>query len=101
MTEAEALLWSKIRNRQLEGWKFRRQHIIDRYIADFVCVEVNLIVEVDGGQHTEAGDMHRTQFLESGGWRVMRFWNNEVLENTEGVCEAIIVALEKGYPPSP
>ncbi len=96
-TDVEQLLWSLLRDRQLAGHKFRRQHPIGDYVADFFCHEANLVVELDGGQHNEEKqkqkDIKRTAFLESQGLRVIRFWNNEVLQNTEGVMETILQAL--------
>lgn len=92
-TEAERSLWMGLRNRQLEGVKFRRQQPIGPYIVDFVSTEKRLIVEVDGGQHNEEGiegkDEERTLWLKGQGYRVLRFWNNEVLSNIEGVLERI------------
>jgi very-short-patch-repair endonuclease len=90
-TDAERRLWSKLRYLQLERLKFRRQAPIGAYIVDFVCFPIQLIVEVDGGQHAiqERRDARRTAWLESQGFRVLRFWNNEVLANTEGVLETI------------
>jgi len=86
LTDAERLLWKALRNRQLNGDKFRRQVPIGNYVADFVCVEKHLVVEVDGGQHLDnEKDAERTVSLESKGFRVLRFWNNEVLQNLEGV----------------
>ena len=104
-TDAELLLWRHLRARRLAGWKFRRQVVISPYIADFICLEARLIVEADGGQHMEnaAPDAKRTVFLESRGYRVIRFWNHEILGNIEGVLEQIQVYL-KGVPsprPSP
>jgi very-short-patch-repair endonuclease len=83
MTEAERRLWQKLRSRQTEGYRFRRQVPIGRFIADFVCHEARLIVEIDGGQHDPSSDIEasRTRFLESEGYCVLRFWNNEVLNN--------------------
>jgi len=92
-TDAERKLWSAIRGSQLGGFKFRRQVPIGRYIADFVCPARKLIVEVDGGQHTVDGDAARTAFLEGQGYRVLRFWNNEVLRNLDGVWRVIANAL--------
>ncbi len=94
-TDAEYQLWQQIRNRRLEGWKFRRQMPVDHYIVDFVCAELKLIIEIDGGQHAEAGfyDDQRTEYLQSKGYQVVRFWNNEVLGNTEGVLERIAEIL--------
>ena len=86
-TEAEKRLWSILRDRQL-GCRFRRQQPIDHYIVDFVCLERRLIVEVDGGQHAADGPA-RTAYLEAQGFKLIRFWNNEVLSNLDGVAEAI------------
>ncbi len=92
-TDAESLLWQLLRNRQLDGWKFRRQHPIGPYILDFYCHEARLAVELDGGQHAEpvqaCHDAKRTQTLEAGGIRVLRFWNNEVLKKTKAVLQEI------------
>ena len=96
-TDAEALLWSKLRNRQLGGAKFRRQVIIAPYIADFICFDARLIVEVDGGQHSTEADSPRTAFLETQGFKVIRFWNHEVLGNIDGVLATIAMHL----PPHP
>ena len=99
-TEAERKLWSLVRNRKIAGCKFRRQVPIDRYFADFACLEARLIVELDGGQHAEqvAYDAGRTKDLEACGWTVLRFWNRRVLENPEGVAMAIRSALESARP---
>lgn len=85
-TMAEQKLWRLLRGRQLGGHKFRRQVPIGRYIVDLVCLEARVIIEADGGQHDreDAAEKARTQFLESQGFRVLRFWNNEVLGNIEG-----------------
>ena len=95
-TDAERKLWGLLRNRQLEGWKFRRQVPIRGYIVDFACFEGNLIIEVDGGHHQEqAGhDEERAKRLADGGFRVLRFWNNQVLGEVESVLETILAALE-------
>jgi very-short-patch-repair endonuclease len=102
-TDAEALLWMLLRNRRLGGFKFRRQHPIDPYILDFYCEETRLAVEVDGGQHnTDEGrrcDAVRTSFLAHRDIRVNRYWNYEVLGDTETVLEAIyqsLIARETG-----
>ncbi len=96
-TDAERLLWRLLRNRALEGAKFRRQHPVPPYVLDFYCHELKLAIEVDGGQHNEPPrkkrDEERTAFLESHGIRVLRFWNREVLHETEGVLEAIYQAI--------
>ncbi|MBE1160510.1 endonuclease domain-containing protein [Dyella acidiphila] len=104
MTDTELRLWRYLRNRHLMGSKFRRQHEIDRYIVDFVCVEAALIVELDGGQHAEmmAEDARRTRRLEALGYRVLRFWNNDALTNTETVLAVILEAVARAAPhPSP
>ncbi|SOD66997.1 Very-short-patch-repair endonuclease [Alysiella filiformis DSM 16848] len=92
MTLAEQHLWYFLRKKQLNGIKFRRQQTIGSYIADFVSMEHKLIIELDGGQHAEqiVYDNARTEFLNSQGYRVVRFWNNEVLQNTEAVLEQIL-----------
>ena len=86
-TEAEKLLWKHLRAKRFEGFKFKRQKPIGRYIVDFVCLEKRLVIEVDGGQHMddETKDTSRTEWIEQQGYRVMRFWNNDVLSNIEGV----------------
>ena len=95
-TDAEQRLWAALRDRRLEGFKFRRQRKIGPYIGDFVCVEYNLIVEADGGQHAEnPKDDLRTAWLEQHGWTVIRFWNNDILANLDGVLSAILEALAK------
>lgn len=85
------MLWKHLRNRQLNNMKFRRQQPIGNYIVDFVCFENNLIIEVDGGQHASnrESDTLRTEWLENQGYRVIRFWNNDVLKNIEGVIQRI------------
>lgn len=95
-TDAEAHLWSRLRNRQFHDLKFRRQVPLGRYIVDFYCHELRLIVEVDGGQHSEEVDQTRSQWLESEGYRVERFWNHEVIGNIDGV----LVELERRIRPS-
>jgi len=83
-TDAERRLWSALRDRRLRGYRFRRQHPIGEFIVDFACTRHRLVVEADGGQHSDnEADGSRTAWLEAEGWRVMRFWNNEVLANTE------------------
>jgi very-short-patch-repair endonuclease len=93
-TDAEIRLWSALRDRRLRGYRFRRQHPIGDFIVDFVCTRHHLIVEADGGQHAaDEGDRRRTAWLESEGWRVLRFWNNDALANTDGVVETILREL--------
>ncbi len=90
-TRVEGLLWGRLRNRQLGDWKWRRQVAIGRYIADFACVEAFLLIELDGGQHSDATayDERRSEELAQLGWRVMRFWNHEVLADIGAVCDQI------------
>ena len=96
-TEAEQIIWSWLRTKKLNGVKFRRQEPIGIYIVDFVTFEKKLIIEIDGGQHNieenKANDEIRTQWLESQGFRVIRFWNNEVFTNLEGVITLIEESL--------
>ena len=103
MTEAEQRLWRFLRRKQLIDFKFRRQHPFGDYILDFVCLDAMLVVEVDGGKHgeREAEDAVRTAYLESAGFRVLRFWNNEVLSDTEAVLGVIWRALNVTSSPSP
>ncbi len=96
-TEAEHIMWRLLRDKQLEGFKFRRQHPIGKYVLDFYCHEARLGVELDGGQHNEPDEIEkdevRSRFLRSKGITVVRFWNNEVLRETEGVLEGVLSAL--------
>ena len=93
-TDAETVLWNCIRNRQIDGYKFARQVPINGYICDFVCREHGLILEMDGGQHNEsAADAVRDRRLTEQGYRVLRFWNNDVLGNIEGVLTVIQAEL--------
>jgi len=93
-TDAETVLWNRIRNRQIDGHKFARQVPISGYICDFVCRELNLIVEVDGGQHNDsASDTARDRRLTEQGYRVLRFWNNDVLDNIDGVLTTLQAEL--------
>jgi len=95
-TDAEARLWQRLRNRGLAGAKFRRQVPLGPFVVDFCCQEVGLIVDVDGGQHAERQreDAERTRRLEASGFRVLRFWNNDVLGQTESVLEKIQSTIE-------
>lgn len=93
MTEAERRLWYHLRDRRLEGFKFRRQQPIDRFVVDFLCVGRRVIVEVDGGQHNELVDAERTAILETAGYFVLRFWNDEVMRQTDVVLLRILTTL--------
>jgi very-short-patch-repair endonuclease len=105
-TDAERKLWQRLKNRQLEGCKFRRQHPYEDYVLDFVCLERKLVVELDGGQHMDAVayDQKRTLLLERAGFCVLRFWNNHVFAELDGVLEVIhgeLVARATPSPPNP
>ncbi len=99
-TDAERKLWSRIRNRQLLGFKFRRQFPIAPYIVDFVCAEARLIVELDGSQHRTAQeyDRKRSEYLMQCGYRVIRFWDNDALLATDAVLEKILEELSAPHP---
>ena len=99
-TEVEKRLWARLRARQLCGAKFRRQHPIGRFIADFCCLEGRLVVELDGGQHAvqAEADRRRSLFLEHRGYRVVRFWDNEVMEDIEAVLQRIAEILSDPHP---
>jgi very-short-patch-repair endonuclease len=100
MTEVERRVWQILRLHQMKAYKFRRQVPIGRYIADFVCHEARLIVEIDGGQHDRSSprETERSGFLQNQGYRILRFWNNEVLTNLDGVHETIAGALGRITP---
>jgi len=99
-TDTEQRLWLYLRSRQLSGHKFRRQHVIGSYIVDFCCLDRKLIIELDGGQHASQAeaDKQRTKFLESEGFRLVRFWDNEVFQNIDGVLEKILELLDHPHP---
>ena len=99
-TDAEHHLWYHLRNRRLEGAKFVRQFPIGPHIVDFACRDLRLAIELDGSQHNEAVDRPRTQVIEAFGYRLIRFWNNEVFENLEGVIDAILreMAIARNSP---
>ncbi len=103
MTEAEIRIWQMLRAHRTNGYKFRRQVPIGRYIADFVCHEARLVVEIDGGQHDRSSprETGRSSFLQDEGYRTLRFWNNEVLANPDGVHETIVNELAASPPPKP
>jgi very-short-patch-repair endonuclease len=98
MTDAERVLWRHLRSRQLSGHKFRRQQPLGRYVVDFVCFEKRFVIELDGGQHVEtsqaAYDSERTAWLQAEGFRVLRFWDYDVLKDFEAVKEAVSNALD-------
>ncbi len=100
MTDAEKAVWSMLRSRQIAGHRFRRQVPLGQYIADFVCHEARLIIEIDGGQHDHAAsrDIEQSRFLEGQGYRILRLWNNDVLGNPEGVWTAIAAELVRHHP---
>jgi very-short-patch-repair endonuclease len=101
-TRAELLVWNKLRARQLGGFKFVRQEPIGNYVVDFVCRECRLVIEVDGGQHAASqADLERDRSLCAYNYRVLRFWNNDVLSNTAGVLETIMAHLLAAAPPHP
>ena len=90
-------MWSALRDRRLTRYKFRRQHPVGDFIVDFACTEFRLVIELDGGQHADdPADIRRTAWLEGQGWKVIRFWNNDILTNTDGVLQAILRALRAG-----
>lgn len=103
MTDAEKLLWRALRGKQLSGHRFRRQHPVGRYITDFACIEQHIVIELDGGQHQASlqYDAERTAFLGQHGWQVLRFWNNDVLNNLEGVLTVIAEHLGSAPPSQP
>lgn len=104
-TDAERLLWQHLRLKQIENFKFRRQHPIGKYIVDFICLEADLIIELDGGQHNTNentnADLVRTAWLESQGLKVLRFWNHEVFTKLTVVKETIWNALQNSPHPNP
>jgi very-short-patch-repair endonuclease len=98
-TETERYLWQRLRDRQIEGFKFRRQQPIGRYVVDFVNLENKLVIELDGGQHLNCPqDRVRDEWLRAEGYKVLRFWDSEVFNNVEGVLEVIRVALPTPHP---
>lgn len=99
MSDAENKLWAELRGRRVSGLKFRRQHLIGPYIADFVCHDPKLVVELDGGQHGQdehlEDDAVRTEWFEAKGFKVLRFWNNDVIQTTNSVLEMILLEIDK------
>jgi very-short-patch-repair endonuclease len=101
MTEAEKKIWNRVRAKQL-GVKFRRQQPIGKYVVDFVCFEKKLVIEIDGGEHFESvRDRIRDKWFQKHGYNVLRFWNNDVLKNTDDVIQAIINGFTLPFIPSP
>ena len=102
-TDAERLLWFRLRDRRLEGLKFKRQMPIHSYVADFCCSEAKLIIELDGGQHNvgKEADAVRTKKLEALGYLVLRFWNNDVIDNIDDVLESIVSTAKQHSPEPP
>jgi very-short-patch-repair endonuclease len=102
LTRAETILWSRLRRDQIAGYRFRRQHAIGPYVADFACLIAKLVVEVDGGTHStdqeRAYDRARDAYLRKLGWRVYRVWNEDVYKNSDGVLEAIYALLRATEP---
>ena len=100
MTPAEVKLWARLRAHRLEGVHFRNQHAIGNYVVDFCVLRQKLIIELDGSQHLEQEDYdrERTEYLESKGYKVVRFWNNDVMNDMDGVIRAIIQAMQSDHP---
>jgi very-short-patch-repair endonuclease len=99
MTDAEHALWRHLRRRQLLGHRFRRQHPVGPYIVDFVCLEQQIVIELDGSQHADsATDASRDAFLAASGFRILRFWNNDALTRTDDVLDAVLRALSQQVP---
>ena len=94
-TEAEDRVWQRLRNRQIGGLKWRFQHSIGDRVADFVCLDAMLIVEIDGSQHDGQVDRRRTAELEARGFAIIRFWNSDIFENLDGVLETILAAAQR------
>ena len=101
MTDAEQVMWSHLRGRRLGGFKFKRQWTIARYVVDFCCIEQRLAVEIDGGQHSAERDAARTRALNEHGYSVVRYWNNDVLENLDGVLTDVLARLKTHPHPCP
>ena len=101
-TKPESIFWTTVRNREFLGTKWKRQVPIDRFIVDFLCEDEKLIVELDGGQHNEDAaivyDQQRTQILEQYGYRVVRFWNNDITENLDGVLRILQQSIGQSSP---
>jgi very-short-patch-repair endonuclease len=104
-TDAERILWFRLRDRRLGGWKFRRQMLLNGFVVDFCCPDAKVVIEIDGGQHVarREQDARRTANLEASGYLLLRFWNNEVMRNVEGVLQSILSTLNQhtSEPPHP
>ncbi|MDB5691209.1 MAG: hypothetical protein JWO81_272 [Alphaproteobacteria bacterium] len=101
-TEAEKRTWSMLRDRRLGAFKFRRQQVIAPYIVDFISLSARLIIEADGSQHVESqDDLRRDAFLRAQGFRLLRFWNDQILAESDSVASAIFAALKFPHPPKP
>ncbi|KAA5805014.1 endonuclease domain-containing protein [Alkalicaulis satelles] len=102
LTNAETILWSRLKSGRLNGWRFRRQHPIGPYVADFACVPARLTIEVDGETHWRAAeiahDRRRSAFIRARGFHELRVWNNDVYDNLDGVLDAITAALPPSVP---
>jgi very-short-patch-repair endonuclease len=94
MTDAETVMWHRLRGRRLSGYKFKRQWTLGNFVVDFCCSEAKLVIEIDGGRHTPERDRARTSWLESQGFQVRRFWNDEVLTNMDGVLTVVLHDLQ-------
>ena len=101
MTDAERAMWSQLRGRRFAGFKFKRQWTIGSYVVDFCCIERRLIIEIDGGQHRVERDAARTGVLNRAGYRVIRYWNNDVLGNLDGVLSDLLFRLQSHPHPDP
>ena len=98
-TPAERMLWQHLSRRQLDGWKFSRQMPVGPFVCDFLSRELKLVIELDGGQHDEnQADAARTAYIEQQGFRVVRYWNNEVHENVAGVLEHLLALIDQAHP---
>jgi very-short-patch-repair endonuclease len=101
-TSAELRLWNRLRSRSIDGRKFVRQEPLGPYVVDFICREARLVIEVDGGQHADSvADRVRERWLQDHNYRVLRFWNNDVMRNIEGVLEVIAASVAEAAPPHP
>jgi len=100
-TDAESILWYHLRNRGMDGYRFRRQHVLKGFIADFVCLEKSLVIELDGGHHSDQTeyDLTRSRILQREGFTVIRFWNDEIMYHLDDVLQSLWNALNTPHPP--